>query len=376
MASIQFKAGKSGKKTYYVVISVGGKHKWLKAGNLTDARKLRRQIESLEKTQLQDKLGLSPRQIRLDSFFQEFADHTRLHNSPATVKRYLVILNTFIVFLRMFYPRMKYLGQIKQEHIEAYQRQRLTSIELKKEADGDRVGVHKNKKLPLPQTVNYELKVLRTAFIWARNLEYISNVPTKSVKSLKPKGRTVGIVLSPDECQSFLQAAEQLSRENQRLLVYYRAFKFLLNTGLRSGELCHLTWDDVDLETGIIKIQAKTDWSPKTYERQFYMNEVCLRLLKKMRPGSGYIFIDVNGKPLNTDYLRRTLLKVAQAAGLEGFTRVHDLRHTFNSLMQMRGVDPGTMATILGHKDISTTQVYTHQTQEHLKKSINRIGLK
>lgn len=376
MASIQFKAGKSGKKTYYVVISDGGKHKWLKAGNRTDARKLKRQIESLEKTQLHDKLGLSIRQVRLDSFFQEFADYTRLHNSPATVKRYLVILNTFIVFVRMFYPRIKYLGQIKQEHIEAYQRQRLTSIELKKEADGDRVGVHKNKKLPLPQTVNYELKVLRTAFIWATNLEYISSVPTKNVKKLKPKDKTEGIVLSTNDCRAFLQAADQLSRDNKRLLVYYRAFKFLLNTGLRSGELCHLTWDDIDLETGVIKIQAKSDWSPKTYGRQFYMNDVCLKLLKKIGLGSGYIFMDINGKPLNTDHLRRTLLKVSKAAGLEGFTRVHDLRHTFNSLMQMQGVDPGTMATILGHKDITTTQIYTHQTQEHLKKSINRVGLK
>ena len=53
---------------------------------------------------------------------------------------------------------------------------------------------------------------------------------------------------------------------------------------------------------------------------------------------------------------------------------MHDLRHTFNSIMQMRGVDPATMGRILGHKDIETTMIYTHQTNEHLKKSIEMIG--
>jgi site-specific recombinase XerD len=43
--------------------------------------------------------------------------------------------------------------------------------------------------------------------------------------------------------------------------------------------------------------------------------------------------------------------------------------------MQMKGVDAATMATILGHKDLSTTMIYTHQTVKHLKKSINKVGM-
>lgn len=53
----------------------------------------------------------------------------------------------------------------------------------------------------------------------------------------------------------------------------------------------------------------------------------------------------------------------------------NDLRHTFNSLMQMAGVDPATIGRILGHKDIETTMIYTHQTQEHLKKSVERVRI-
>jgi site-specific recombinase XerD len=46
------------------------------------------------------------------------------------------------------------------------------------------------------------------------------------------------------------------------------------------------------------------------------------------------------------------------------------------SLMQMNGVDPATMRKILGHRDIETTMIYTHQTDEHLKKSISRVDIR
>lgn len=55
--------------------------------------------------------------------------------------------------------------------------------------------------------------------------------------------------------------------------------------------------------------------------------------------------------------------------------RVKDLKHTFSSLGEEAGVDRGTMAAILGHEDEATTKIYTHQPPDHLKKSINRVGI-
>jgi len=150
----------------------------------------------------------------------------------------------------------------------------------------------------------------------------------------------------------------------------------MLNTGLRSGELCNLTWNDVNLETGLIKIQAKEDWSPKTSGREFYMNKTCLKILNSIDDKEGYVFKDTTERKLDVGNLRLALIKVTETAGIKDFTRVHDLRHTFNSLMQMNGVDAATMATILGHKDLDTTMIYTHQTGEHLKKSINKLAIK
>ena len=376
MASIQSKKGKAGKKTYYVVICHQGGHKWVKAGTLRDAKILKKEIESLENSKRMEKLGLVGRHKRIDSFFQEYADHVRLRTAPSTVKRYLSVVNTFITFLRMFHPNIRFLAQITPEVIESYQMQRLESVELKAAADGDKPGVHTSKRLPLPQTVNNEVIMLGSAFIWAHKRDLIPSVPTRKVKKLRVQPKRQPRLLTPGECRLFLKTVKEMAKANKWMKVFVKAFQFLLNTGLRSGELCNLTWKDVDLDTGLIKIQPKEGWTPKSYSRQFYLNETALNVLRSVERDGNWIFKNSSGGQLDTDDLRRALIKVARQCGFDDLTRVHDLRHTFSSHMQMNGVDPGTMAAILGHRSYDVTMIYTHQTQEHLRRSIEKVSLK
>ena len=149
-----------------------------------------------------------------------------------------------------------------------------------------------------------------------------------------------------------------------------------MNTGLRSGELCNLTWADIDIQADLIKIQPKEGWTPKSYSREFFLNRAAVKVLESLESTEGHVFVDQAGTQLDSDSLRKALIKIAKAADLQDFTRVHDLRHTFSSLMQMQGVDRGTVAAILGHRDLSTTLIYTHQTRDHMQKSINAINLK
>jgi len=373
MASVQHKVGKNGKKTYYVVVSIRGKHRWIKAGTQQAAKSLKKDIESLHDSERMEKLGVASREKRIDDFFKGYTDYVRLRTSPNTLKRYRTVLNTFITFLTIFHPRVRLLSQIKSELMEDYQSKRLESCDLKRASDGEKNGNHKNIRLPMPQTVNYEISVLRSAFIWAHEREWIASVPTRKVKKLRVNPKREARILTPKECKHFLKTARQLAREDKRMKIFSKAFAFLLNTGLRSGELCNLTWDDVNLETGLIKIRPKPGWTPKSYSREFYLNEAAKKVLMSIREVDGLVFRSYTDSQLDGDDLRRGLLKVSKECGLNGFTRVHDLRHTFSSLMQMNGVDPGTVAAILGHRDIDTTRIYTHQTPEHLKKSVNKI---
>jgi len=375
MASIQFKRGKNGRRTHFVVVSFQGKHKWIRAGSLADAKRLRKELEGLAENERFEKLGLSVREKRIDDFFAEYIEHVRLSTSSNTVKRYRAAVNAFLAFLRLFHTSVRYLSLLKQEHIEAYQRRRLQSVELKIEADGEKPGNHKNKRLPKPQTVNYEIGILRSAFLWAQDHNWIAAVPTRKVKRLKSAPKRQIRILSEKECSLLLDTARRIALSDPKIEVYARAFQFILNSGLRSGELCNLTWDDIDLESGLLQIRAKPGWTPKTSERSFYLNSTCSEILKSSKNDEGFVFVNPVGRRLEKDDLRKVLITVAEQAGLVGLTRVHDLRHTFASLMQMNGVDPGTVATILGHKDLGTTRIYTHQTQEHLKKSIEKVGV-
>lgn len=375
MASIQSKNTKSGKKTHFVVVSVGGRHKWIRAGTMAEAKVLKREIESLENSKRLEKLGFSVKEKRIDEFFQEYADHIRDRSAPGTVKRYLSVINTFITFIKMFHPELKHLSRITRDTIESYQNRRLHSIELKIASDGDKPGLHSRKRLPLPQTVNNEVTMLAIAFNWAQRRDLIPLAPTRNMKKLRPKPKKEARILTEGESRKLLKATAELAAKDIRLSVYVAVFKFLLNTGLRSGELCNLYWDDVDLESGLIQIRAKDGWTPKSSERAFYLNDTSLKLLHSLSPKEGLVFESDSGKKLATDDIRRLLIIAAKSAGLTGVTRVHDFRHTFNSHMQMQGVDAATMARILGHKDLSTTMIYTHQTAEHLKKSINKVGI-
>lgn len=374
MASVQAKTGKAGKKTYYVVVAIKGKHRWIRAGTQKEAKILKREIEALEESKRIEKLGFTHRNKKIDLFFQEYADHIKLRTAPSTVKRYLAVLNTFLTFLDMFHPNLKNIAQIKPDHIESYQKQRLESTDLKIAADGDKPGNHKSRRLPLPQTVNYEVSVLRSAFLWAHDRELILTVPTKKIRKLRPQPTKEARILTPKECRLFLKTARGLAKENARMKPFPKVFKFLLNTGLRSGELCNLTWDDVDLNTGLIRIRPKPGWTPKSYSREFFMNEEAIKVLKSLGTDRGeYVFMSSASQQFDTDAVRKALIDIAKAAGITGFTRVHDLRHTFNSLMQMNGVDPATMGKILGHRDIETTMIYTHLAPDHLVNALNNL---
>ncbi len=92
MASVQYKVGKSGKGTYYIVGSLRGKHKWLKAGSLKDAKIPKRQIESMDKSRRIEKLGIVGRDKTIDDFFQEYVERVRLRTAPNTLKRYRSVL--------------------------------------------------------------------------------------------------------------------------------------------------------------------------------------------------------------------------------------------------------------------------------------------
>lgn len=131
-----------------------------------------------------------------------------------------------------------------------------------------------------------------------------------------------------------------------------------INTGLRRGELFHLTWSDIDLVQKTVTVVgegAKTDQT-----RHIPLNKEALQTIEKWKgqaAAHALLFPSKTGGPM--DNVNKAWGAVLKAAGISTF-RWHDLRHTFASKLAMKGVPLNTIRDLLGHADLKMTLRYAH----------------
>lgn len=155
-------------------------------------------------------------------------------------------------------------------------------------------------------------------------------------------------------------------------------FRTFVLTGMRSGELVNLEWEDLNFAQGLIHIRNKEFWQPKRrHERDIPIHSELVPLLKQhmkeKQERSRFVFCNGGGRQFSENGLRRALAKVAKKSSFSDVTKIHTLRHTFGSQLVMQGVDLPTVADLMGHKDIETTMIYVHRTPDHLARSVNRL---
>jgi integrase len=158
---------------------------------------------------------------------------------------------------------------------------------------------------------------------------------------------------------------------------YQRLFIMLsVDTGMRLRETLHLTWDEVDIEDGVIRLRGKTRTKTGAY-RFIPLTERCLDTLRNTQKSTNgkYVFpgrLDAQGKlhPMTT--IKTFWQRVTTDAGLKG-VRIHDLRHTFASLARESGMDPLFAQEILGHSTSSMTDRYSHPGKDTLRDAIVRF---
>ena len=201
----------------------------------------------------------------------------------------------------------------------------------------------------------------------SRNVAEIARLPSfKRVKSAR--------ALDQDEARRFLEVAHR-----QRLGVL---FEFMIATGLRRGEVCALRWVNVDLDAGLLRVRENltvvngqaTLGAPKTESgvRDLHLAPETVILLRGHRARqqaelpspSPHVFTNRAGARLYPDSLTKIAGCIALSAGL-GEVRLHDLRHTYASLMLSQGVPMEVVSEKLGHSRPSTTaDLYRHIYQE------------
>ena len=192
--------------------------------------------------------------------------------------------------------------------------------------------------------------------------------PTENI-SLGSPARALPKYLTRDEAVTLLSNIQSDFYERD-----YCILTLFLNCGMRLAEL--VTIDMGDFRDDTIRIVGKG-----SKERLVYLNDACLDALqryKKVRTSlpnlvdRDALFVSKRtGKRLSARRIEQIVARCLQSAGLSGrgFSP-HKLRHTAATLMYQGGVDMLALKEILGHENVSTTQIYTHINREQLKKAV------
>ncbi len=193
--------------------------------------------------------------------------------------------------------------------------------------------------------------------------------PSRTI-DLPKSGLKLPEVLSAEEINRLLETP---GTDTPRGLRNTAMLELLYASGLRVSELISLKILDINLEAGFVRVFGKG-----SKERIVPMGSGAMNALQKYlesgRPGllkadltSPYLFVARAGKPMTRQGFWKLLRKYALEAGLKKKVSPHSLRHSFASHLLEGGADLRAVQVMLGHVDITTTQIYTHVAMERLR---------
>jgi len=222
------------------------------------------------------------------------------------------------------------------------------------------------------KTVARHLVTLRNFFRYAQVQELIAEDPAANLESPKIRKSLPGY-LRLEEVEKLLEQPDESTplglRDRAMLEVLY-------STGLRVSELTGLRVADLDTKVGCVRCIGKGD-----KERvvpigrkalgmvEKYLREGRTELVRTGKAGGGTAFLFVNrrGGKISRVGVWKILSNYGKQAGLRTALTPHMLRHSFATHLLERGADLRSVQLMLGHADISTTQIYTHVVEERLK---------
>ncbi|WP_213818427.1 tyrosine recombinase XerC [Garciella nitratireducens] len=197
-------------------------------------------------------------------------------------------------------------------------------------------------------------------------VKIIKENPALELESPKAYSRHP-VYLQLQEAEKLIHSIEGIHKERDKAIII-----LFLNCGLRLSELTNIKLDDIQGDT--LKVIGKGN-----KERTVYLNNACLNAIKKylkVRPTEGvkdpnFLFLSQQKRQISQRTVQHLVKKHLEKAGLNrNKFSVHKLRHTAATLMYQYGhVDIRALQQILGHENISTTQIYTHVNDEQLRRA-------
>lgn len=217
-------------------------------------------------------------------------------------------------------------------------------------------------------TIARRLAALKAFYQYLVRESRIERDPTENLESPKQRKR-LPKVLTVDEVERLLSQPDGRTPAGLR----DRAMlELLYATGIRVSELVALNVPDINLDAGFVRCRGKG-----SKERVVPVGSVAVRALKNYLeqgwprlsrdPSEGALFVNQHGRRLTRQGFWKILKKYARMAGITKEITPHTLRHSFATHLLENGADLRAVQEMLGHADISTTQIYTHVTKHRLR---------
>lgn len=287
--------------------------------------------------------------LQLDPLLDEYLQYLSLEKglSKNTILSYQSDLQKFFSYLLK--EQIFDINKINSSHIVSW------LISLKNEGESVKSTVRR-------------ISTLRGFFEYLLKNGYILENPIKNLEipKLTKKLPDVYSVSQIEELISKVDVSTPVGLRDKAMLEVCYA------TGLRVSELVSLKLENIDLNLGYIRVLGKGN-----SERVVPLNEVCLfyliLYLTNGRPlllgnkTSYYLFINKNGKPITRQRFWQIIKKYSQLAGLPKNFSPHKIRHSFATHLIEGGLNLRYVQMLLGHKNINTTQIYTHVNTSYLK---------
>ncbi|HXE57431.1 MAG TPA: site-specific tyrosine recombinase XerD [Gemmatimonadales bacterium] len=223
-----------------------------------------------------------------------------------------------------------------------------------------------------PATIRRQVSAVRTYYGFLVGEGYLEDDPSDRLESPR-RGRTLPEPLTVQEVEVLLAAPgvdEPMAWRDRALL------ELGYGAGLRVSELCGLGLADLWLDDGLVRVFGKGSKERLVPIGRTVLGTVSV-YLRTLRPtldrgqGKGRLLLNARGKPLSRVGAWGIVKRWARAAGITKRVTPHTLRHSFATHLLEGGADLRAVQEMLGHADLSTTQIYTHVDREYLR-SVHR----
>ena len=225
-------------------------------------------------------------------------------------------------------------------------------------------------------SISRKISSLRAFYQYLMNHEFISENPF-SYLHLKKSGLRLPNFFYSEEIELLFEAAsgdEPLDYRDKAIL------EILYGTGIRVSECQSIRLEDIDLDLGVMLVLGKGNrerYVPfgeyAKYALEDYMEYCRTPLMNQYQKEHEYLLISQYGDHISVSGIQYALNQLVKKTSLTSKIHPHKLRHSFATHLLDNGADMRTVQELLGHKSLSSTQIYTHVTKDHLLKDYQKF---